>query len=82
MDMQAHVFIVIIVYFFKKRTVMLLVERFVAEMCGHVAATESKEVSCSADLIDSQKPLSSHKVLSSRKTIISTSEFSLEIYEH
>lgn len=53
-----------------------------AEMCGHVAATESKEVSCSADLIDSQKPLSSHKVLSSRKTIISTSEFSLEIYEH
>lgn len=82
MDMQAHVLIVIIVYFFKKRTVMLLVERFVAEMCGHVAATESKEVSCSADLIDSQKPLSSHKVLSSRKTIISTSEFSLEIYEH
>lgn len=61
---------------------MLLVERFVAEMCGHVAATESKEVSCSGDLIDSQKPLSSHKVLSSRKTIISTSEFSLEIYEH
>lgn len=61
---------------------MLLVERFVAEMCGHVAATESKEVSCSVDLIDSQKPLSSHKVLSSRKTIISTSEFSLEIYEH
>lgn len=82
MAMQAHVLIVIIVYFFKKRTVMLLVERFVAEMCGHVAATESKEVSCSADLIDSQKPLSSHKVLSSRKTIISTSEFSLEIYEH
>lgn len=82
MDMQAHVLIVIIVYFFKKRTVMLLVERFVAEMCGHVAATENKEVSCSADLIDSQKPLSSHKVLSSRKTIISTSEFSLEIYEH
>lgn len=82
MDMQAHVLIVIIAYFFKKRTVMLLVERFVAEMCGHVAATESKEVSCSADLIDSQKPLSSHKVLSSRKTIISTSEFSLEIYEH
>lgn len=48
-------------------------ERFVTEMCGHVAAIESKEVSCFTDLIDSHKPLSSHKVLSSRKTIISSS---------